>query len=1039
MNTLNPSRKMAMRLRVGDFLIILVMAGLLAVVLPLRADNPPTYLFEIDASAVAGGFDPHAVAVDSSNNVYVADYSNSRIVKFSGNGTYLTQWGSNGTGPGQFESPFGAAVDSSNNVYVVDDGNNRVEKFDSNGNYLTQWGSAGSGNGQLEYPHGIAVDTSNNVYVADSYNNRVEKFGSNGNYLTQWGSAGSGNGQFNYSWGIAVDSSNNVYVSDDGNSRIEKFDSNGNYLTQWGSAGGGNGQFESPLGVAVDSSNNIYVIDYGSNNRVEKFESNGNYLTQWGASGSGNGQFESPLGVAVDSSGNFIYVADSNNNRILVFVNNTNIIPPFITQQPTNQIVPAGINVTFGIIAVGGTSLSYQWTSNNVVVSGATNATFTLTNVSLSASGSYYFVLVTNNFGSELSSNAVLTVLPPLVTTQPTSQVVLGGSDVTFKVNLLGTPPFAYQWIFNNVAVPAATNATFMLTNVSPSASGAYSVLVTNNYGSVLSSNAVLTVLPAFVTTPPASGLSATGAVLNGSVTVGPDETVVWFDWGTDTNYGNIAGATIVPGGNGSNSISIALSGLPGNVYHYRMDAANDFGIVYGNDQVFTVGFAPSATTLPSTNGANGSTLEATVNPQGWDTTVYFRWGTPTLDNTTPSMDIGAGATSLNVSSFVPGLTPFTPYKYQVVASNALGTAVGKVVYGDRNQHPYLFSGSKTNITLAPGTYIITAYGAQGGSGPSYGGFGDWWSAEFNFSMSTNLTLLVGGAGGNGGYHGYFESGGGGGGGSFVVEGSTPLVIAGGGGGGGGGYWGGWGGWDGTNGAAGGFNGDAGGDGLGGTGGAGGGGGIGINIQYSAGGGGGGFMGDGTDGTGYGSLQGGGSGGGAGGGSFESGGGPIIGGGYGSPSFSDGGFGGGGGGGTGYIGGGGGGGGYSGGGGAGDQNGNSDVGGGGGGGSIVDSSAIAILFPPTYSSPDDRYNGEIIITALPPPLAIIADGANVVLTWPAADTGFTTSGYWVVSATNLVPPVVWQTNSTAPVIIGGQNVVTNPITGSQQFFQLFSP
>jgi len=90
---------------------------------------------------------------------------------------------------------------------------------------------------------------------------------------------------------------------------------------------------------------------------------------------------------------------------------------------------------------------------------------------------------------------------------------------------------------------------------------------------------------------------------------------------------------------------------------------------------------------------------------------------------------------------------------------------------------------------------------------------------------------------------------------------------------------------------------------------------------------------------------------------------------------------------------------------------------------------------PGYS-PDDTANGEIIITALPPPLSIIADGANVVLTWPAADTGFTTTGYRVESATNLVPPVAWQTNSTAPIVIGGQNVIIIPISGSQQFFQL---
>jgi hypothetical protein len=301
---------------------------------------------------------------------------------------------------------------------------------------------------------------------------------------------------------------------------------------------------------------------------------------------------------------------------------------------------------------------------------------------------------------------------------------------------------------------------------------------------------------------------------------------------------------------------------------------------------------------------------------------------------------------------------------------------------GSAQTNLYLFSGSETNITLPPGTYIITAYGAPGGGDYYIGGLGAEMSAEFNFSTSTNLTLLVGG-GGLGNDEGYL--GGGGGGGSFAVEGSTPLVIAGGGGGDGGG---------GTN--------DFGGNGTGG--------------------GGGGFLGNGG-GTGGESFENGGNGGFAGGISSSV---PIV----------SGGFGGGGGGiGIGMAGssgsytGGGGDGGYS----------------GGGGGSIIDSSAIAILTEVSgIASPDDppnlnqsySGNGEVIITALPPPLAIIADGANVVLTWPAADTGFTSTGYALECTTNLVPPIAWQTNATPPVVINGQNVVTNPITGSQMFFRL---
>jgi hypothetical protein len=278
---------------------------------------------------------------------------------------------------------------------------------------------------------------------------------------------------------------------------------------------------------------------------------------------------------------------------------------------------------------------------------------------------------------------------------------------------------------------------------------------------------------------------------------------------------------------------------------------------------------------------------------------------------------------------------------------------------GSAQTNIYLYSGSETNITLPPGTYIITAYGAVGGSDPNtgtyagaYGGAGALMSAEFNFPASTNLTLLVGGAGGGGDYSG------GGGGGSFVVEGSIPLVIAGGGGGSGYGsisvdnsyfY------------AQGGVGNTA----LGGTGGdgagnAGRGGGVaGGDIADPDGAGGGGFRDNGETDI-FAPL--------AGGSSFENGGAGGA-----SDDGGGGGFGGGGGDGGG---GGGGGGGFGGGGGGADR---VDYGtGGGGGGSIIDSSAITNLTKVSgTNSPDDIANGEIIITAVPPPpLVIITTNAT---------------------------------------------------------------
>src|SRR5204862_2298913 len=83
-------------------------------------------------------------------------------------------------------------------------------------------------------------------------------------------------------------------------------------------------------------------------------------------------------------------------------------VAPFVLTQPADQTVTAGSNATFTVSAAGTLPLSYQWSQNGSPLSGATNSSLTLTNVQLSQSGNYYFVVVTNISGSITSSNATL-------------------------------------------------------------------------------------------------------------------------------------------------------------------------------------------------------------------------------------------------------------------------------------------------------------------------------------------------------------------------------------------------------------------------------------------------------------------------------------------------------------------------------------------------------------------------------------------------------------------------------------------------------
>ena len=146
------------------------------------------------------------------------------------------------------------AVDSNDRVYVVDYGNHRIQKFNSSGVWLAQWGTAGSGNGQFNGAYGIAVDSQNSLYVADFNANRIQKFTDTGLFVSQWGVGGSGNGQFNGAYGVAVDSLGAVYVADYYGNRIQKF---GFSLTV--TTAGAGSVTSTPAGVACGSSSSCTV------------------------------------------------------------------------------------------------------------------------------------------------------------------------------------------------------------------------------------------------------------------------------------------------------------------------------------------------------------------------------------------------------------------------------------------------------------------------------------------------------------------------------------------------------------------------------------------------------------------------------------------------------------------------------------------------------------------------------------------------------------------------------------------------------------
>ncbi len=546
--------------------------------------NPPQYAFSINLTQVPQPFSPISLGVDSSGNLY-AGCSGDVVAKLSANGSYITQWG--------VTSPSYLAVDNAiNYIFVIDSEDYTVDQFFPDGTFYQEWGGVGSLPGQFNGPSGIAITSDGTIFVADAFNQRIQVFDSNVSYNSEWGVLGDGPGQIDGPAGVAVDSSNNVYVIDVptnavNNFRIQRFTTNGTYLNQW---------FTPPettayvgiAGITTDNSNRVYVVD-ASNNDVLIYDTNGTLLTKFGSTGSAPGQFTSPGGIAIDPTGNYVYVADYYNARIDVFAYAP--ASPIIYSQPTNQIVPGGATVTLSAAAYGASTLVYQWMSNGVPITGATNTTLTISNIDPASSGDAYSIVVTNPLGTSVSGSAMITVVPALVTTLP------------------------------------------------------------------------------------ASGISATGAALNGTTTTGSSATTAWFEWGTDTTYGNVTGPDNLPL-NSTVSLSNALSGLSGlNLYHYRIDASNALGVVTGSDQTFAVGLKPTVATLPTSNATTTSiTVNATANPEGLDTIAYFRWGTSaSYGHNTAGVGLGSGASPQTINAGISGLAAGVIYHFQAVASNSLG------------------------------------------------------------------------------------------------------------------------------------------------------------------------------------------------------------------------------------------------------------------------------------------------------------------------------------------------------------------------------
>jgi hypothetical protein len=434
---------------------------------------------------------------------------------------------------------------------------------------------------------------------------------------------------------------------------------------------------------------------------------------------------------------------------------------PVITIQPTNQTMAVGSKATFTVTAIGTGPLSYHWQVNGTDlvngsnISGATTNVLTIYPAQTTNSGSYT-VIVANHAGSVTSSNALLTVtnIATVISPQPTDQTVGVGSTATFSINGTAQRPFFLQWLkdgtnltngptISGSIISGATTVTLHITNAQTNDSGTYWIVVSNAWGSLASSNAILTVAtsPVIVTQPtPTNQAMAVGSTAILAVTAAGTEPLS-YQW--QMNGTNLVDGTNLVNGDitsGSTTNVLTISNVQTtNSGNYTVIVTNVVGSVTSSNAVLTVtNVPPEITQQPADQTvAVGSNVTFSVSATGTEPLSY-QWqlnGTNLVDG---GNIINSTTTNLIISNVQ--LTD-DGGNYTVIVTNLAGSVTSSNAVLTVTTNMGLFIMQPINQKVAPLSFanIVAAPGSGGGFILS--GAGGVTDGTYYVLISSNLLL----------------------------------------------------------------------------------------------------------------------------------------------------------------------------------------------------------------------------------------------------------------------------------------------------------
>ena len=232
------------------------------------------FLRQVGAGLVAM---PHGLCIDRDGNLWATDVALNQVFKLSPQGEVLLTLGERavaGNDRGHFNRPTQVAFDDDGTIFVADGyRNTRIVRFSAEGRYLSQWGAPGRGKGEFDTPHAVTVDGAGKIYVADRENDRVQVFDRQGRFVNAWASP-----EIGRPYGIAFLGNGRFAIADGGEqpesepdrSALVIVDDRGKVIERIGRYGNQDGQFRMAHHLAAGQDGAIYVVDI-TGQRVQKF------------------------------------------------------------------------------------------------------------------------------------------------------------------------------------------------------------------------------------------------------------------------------------------------------------------------------------------------------------------------------------------------------------------------------------------------------------------------------------------------------------------------------------------------------------------------------------------------------------------------------------------------------------------------------------------------------------------------------------------------------------------------------------------------